>query len=225
MAMSRRMVGARHVGRALECRPDQRESGLNLRVASTTRLCVAAAVVLALAVAQPAFAAAVTVTAERGADSIEVRASAVLNADAATAWRVLTDYARYVDFIPDLRLSHVVERRGAIVTVEQAGNAELWLFKMPVNVTFEITESAPTGLQSRAVAGSLRALTSCYTLTPVPQGIQMDYVGRVTPGFALFGQIKLAAVEKNVARQFQALADQIERQKVGVLSHPIEGAK
>jgi hypothetical protein len=138
---------------------------------------------------------------------------------------VLTDYSRYVDFIPDLRLSHVVARRGAIVTVEQSGDAALWLFKMPVNVTFEINEVAPTSLQSRAVAGSLRALTSCYTLTPVPSGIQMDYVGRVTPGFALFHQIELAAVEKNIARQFQALADQIERQSAGVLSHPIESAK
>jgi hypothetical protein len=47
----------------------------------------------------------------------------------------------------------------------------------------------------------------------------------VTPGFALFGQIELAAVEKNIARQFQALADQIERQSAGAPSHPVEGAK
>jgi hypothetical protein len=62
------------------------------------------------------------------------------------------------EFIPDLRVSRVVARRGATVIVEQSGNATLWLFKIPLDVTFEINEIPPNGLQSRAVAGSLRAL-------------------------------------------------------------------
>jgi hypothetical protein len=198
---------------------------LKLVVAANTWLGASCAIGLALAAAQAAPAATVTFSAERNVDTIDVRASAVLKADAATAWRVLTDYDRYVEFIPDLRVSLVVARRGAMVTVEQSGDAAIWLFKMPVHVTFVINEFAPTSLQSRAVAGSLHALTSWYALTPVPSGIRMDYVGHVTPGFALFGQIELAAVEKNIARQFQALADQIERQSAGVLSNSSEGAK
>jgi hypothetical protein len=183
------------------------------------RLGAVFALVLALAAARSVPAATVTVNAERGVDTIDVRASAVLNADGATAWRVLTDYDRYVDFIPDLRLSHVVARRDTAVTVEQSGDAALWLLKVPVHVTFEISEMVPNRIQSRAVAGTLQALTSRYSLTPVPSGIRMDYVGSVTPGFALFGQIELAAVEQNITRQFQALADEIERQGGGVSSH------
>jgi Polyketide cyclase / dehydrase and lipid transport len=198
---------------------------LTLTGATTTCLGTVLALVLALASAQSAPAATVTVNAERGVDTIDVRASAMLKADAATAWRVLTDYDRYVDFIPNLRLSQVVVRRGAMVTVDQSGDAVLWLLKVPVHVTFEIDEIAPDRLQSHAVAGNLRALTSYYALTPAPSGIRMDYVGRVTSGFALFGQIELAVVEKNIARQFQALADQIERQSAGVPSHSVEGAK
>jgi carbon monoxide dehydrogenase subunit G len=198
---------------------------LKLVDAAHTGLGASCAIALALAAAQANAAATVTVNAERGVDTIDVRASTVLKADAATAWRVLTDYDRYVEFIPDLRVSHVVARRGAIVTVEQSGDAVLWLLKVPVHVTFEIDEIAPDRIQSRAVAGTLRALTSYYALTPVRSGTRMDYFGRVTPGFALFGQIELAAVEKNIARQFQALADQIERQAAGALSHSIERAK
>lgn len=163
------------------------------------------ALVLALPASPAALAATVTVNAERGVDTIDVRGSAVLKADAATAWRVLTDYDRYTDFLPDLRSSHVVSRRGAVVTVEQTGDAGLWLLKVPVHITFEIDEIAPNRLQSRAVAGTLRALTSCYVLTPVAQGTRLDYVGRVAPGFELFGQIEQTAVEQSVARQFQAL--------------------
>jgi hypothetical protein len=205
--------------------PDSRERDLTLFDTTTTCLGSVIALVLALASAQSAPAATVTVNAERGADTIDVRASAVLNADAATAWRVLTDYDRYVDFIPDLRVSHVVARRGAMVTVQQSGDATVWLLKMPVHITFEITELPPNRLQSRAVAGSLRALTSCYALTPVPSGIRLDYLGHIVLGFQLFGYIEQAAVTQNIRRQFQALADEIERQGAGVSSHstPVTG--
>jgi ribosome-associated toxin RatA of RatAB toxin-antitoxin module len=191
----------------------------------TAPLAVAFAWALAVAGAQPAAAATVAIDAERDGDAIEIHASAVLNADPATTWRVLTDYSRYTEFIPDLRLSRVVARRGATVTVEQAGDAALWLLRMPLEITYEIKEIPPSRLLSRAVAGSLRALTSSYALTPAATGMRLDYVGRIAPGFALFGLIEKTAVETNVARQFQALADEIERQSAAARSRSIAHVK
>ena len=195
---------------------------------SGTTLCLAAAFAVALgfAAAKPAAAAAIiTVEAERHGDTIDIRASAMLNADAATAWRVLTDYDRYAEFIPDLRTSRVVARRGATVTVEQSGDAALWLFKMPLDITFEINEIAPDTLQSRAVAGSLHALASSYTLTPVASGVRLDYAGHIAPGFAFFGELEQMAVRQNVARQFQALADEIESRGAAIRGHDAAGAR
>ena len=202
-----------------------RERDLKLSEATAKRMGTAFALVLALAAATSTPAATVSIDVERGTDTIDVRASAVLKADAATAWRVLTDYDRYVEFIPDLRLSHVVSRHGAMVTVEQSGDAALWALKVPVQITFEINETAPNRLQSRTVAGSLRALTSCYELTPVASGIRLDYVGHVTPRFELVGQIEQAALERTVTRQFQALADEIERQGAIARLRSVEGAR
>jgi ribosome-associated toxin RatA of RatAB toxin-antitoxin module len=204
---------------------DNSERRLKPSGGMTTPLAVLFAWTLAVAATQPAAAAIITIDAERDGDSIDIRASVVLSVDAATAWRVLTDYNRYPEFIPDLRLSRVVARHGATATVEQSGDATLWLFKLPLDITFEIKEIAPNSLQSRAVAGSLRALTSSYALTPVALGIRLDYVGRVAPGFALFGHIEQTAVEQNVARQFQALADEIERQGAAARSHPVASVK
>jgi len=190
------------------------------------RLVVATAVAIAVTVTQPTAAAAtIVVASERHGEAIDIRAGVLLNADVATAWRVLTDYSRYTDFIPDLRLSRVAARRGSTVTVEQSGDAALWLFKLPLDVTFEIIELPPGSLQSRAVAGGLRALTSSYTLTPATAGTRLDYSGRIEPGFALFGAIEQAAVERNVARQFQALADEIERQGVTSRANTTAGVK
>ena len=165
---------------------------------------------------QPGAAATVAVSAERHGDAIEVHASAQLETDAATAWIVLTDYDRYVEFIPDLRESRVVSRHGATVTVEQSGDAMLWLLRLPLRMTFEITETPPYGLESRAVSGTLRALRSRYVLVPSSSGVRLDYVGFIAPGYELFGLIEQAVVEQNVTRQFQALADEIERRSNGV---------
>ncbi len=173
---------------------------------------LAAFALLFLVGARPVCAAAIAVDAERNGDAIDIRASAVLKSDAGTAWRVLTAYDRYPEFIPDLHASRVVARHNATVLVEQSGDAVLWLFKLPIDITFEVQESPPGGMRSRAVAGTLRLLTSSYALTPVASGLRLDYVGHVTPGYPLLGYFEKRAVERNVARQFQALADEIERQ-------------
>ena len=143
------------------------------------RLGAAFALAAAMAAALPVAAAKISFDVVRGNQTIDVHASATVNADTATAWRVLTGYERYAEFIPDLQRSRVVARSGSKVIVEQAGFAVLWRLKLPVEVTFEIEEKPPNGLQSRAVAGSLRSLTSVYALTPVPAGTRLDYLAGV----------------------------------------------
>lgn len=176
------------------------------------RVVLIALALLGLAVG-PAGAATIAVGVSRHADGIRIEASALLRTDVATAWRVLTDYNRYVEFIPDLRVSRVVARRDRMVTVQQSGDATLWVLRIPLDITFEIAEFPPFRLRSRAVAGSLRALESTYLLTPEASGVRLDYVGRVATGFELFGPIEQFAVERNIARQFQALADAIEQRR------------
>jgi carbon monoxide dehydrogenase subunit G len=160
---------------------------------------------------QGAGAATIAVDVASHGDSIEIGASALLNADAVTAWQVLTNYEHYVDFIPGLRESHVLGRKGAIVTVRQSGDVTLWLLHVPLDVTLEITESAPTRLDSHAVAGDLRALSGRYILTPEGNGVRLEYFGKLDSGLALFGPLERLAVKENIARRFQALADEIER--------------
>jgi hypothetical protein len=157
-------------------------------------------------------AATVTIEAQRADDAILLRASVLLAASAQTAWQVLTDYGRYPEFIPDLRTSRVVARNGTSVTVEQSGDARVWLLRLPLEITFAILESPPYRLRSRATAGSLQALESSYELRPVAGGVRLDYAGHVVPGFRLAGVFEQMAVERNVARQIQALADEIERE-------------
>jgi ribosome-associated toxin RatA of RatAB toxin-antitoxin module len=159
----------------------------------------------------PAAGADITISVERRGDTIAIQASALLGVDPATAWRVLTDYGRYPEFIPGLTTSRVVARNGPTVTVEQDGHAQVWLLRVPVAVTYEITEAPPGRVRSRAVAGSLRLLDSDYRLTPLAAGVRLDYTGLAATGTGLFGPFEQWVIEQNATQRFRALADAMER--------------
>lgn len=76
----------------------------------------------------------------------------------------------------------------------------------------------PSGGATARLAG-LAALASSYALTPVASGVRLDYAARIAPGFELFGRIEEMAVEQNIARQFRALADEIERRSAATEGH------
>jgi carbon monoxide dehydrogenase subunit G len=181
-------------------------------------------VLLAL-LARSAAAATIAISLANRADTIEIEGSAELNADAETAWRVLTDYERYVDFIPGLQESRVVARNGATVTVEETGDVKLWQLHMPLDVTFEITEMAPTGLVSRVVAGDLRALTSRYVLAPVGNRMRLEYTGELGSGLALFGAIERLAVKENVARPSRRSPTRSSAEALPAATNPVPGCR
>ena len=177
-------------------------------VVMTLLLLVSAA---AGSLASPADAAAVSVDVERRGEAVVIEASTRLKSNAATAWRVLTDYDRYGEFIPGVISSRVVDRRGTMVTVEQSDELALWLLRMPLRVTYAIREFPPNRVQSRATISALPPLESSYVLTPVRSGVRLDYVGRIGPGWLLLGRIEQGALRRGVVRQFTALANEIER--------------
>ncbi len=179
---------------------------------------IAALLVLAAAVGGfPSDAVAtVSVDVARDQGAVVIAASASLKADVATAWTVLTAYDRYARFIPGVRSSTVVARRGGAVTVEQFDDAVLWPARWPFRIVYEIREMPPDRLESRASATVLPPLQSTYLLTPTPGGVRLEYTGRVAAGFVGFGEVEQWAIKRAVLRQFEALADEIERNAADV---------
>lgn len=156
-------------------------------------------------------AATVDVDVQRDGDTVLIHAGASLGVDAATAWQVLTDYERYADFIPGVHSSRVIARRGGVVEVEQYDDA-LWSpLHVASRITYEVTEMPPNRLSSLAAASALPQLESGYVLTPTTRGTRLEYTGRVAGGSMLLGRIGQWVIERKVTRQFQALADRIER--------------
>ena len=199
------------------------ESCLRVVTQSTLR-CAAVAMMLAVfsSAGSPAMAASpVAVDVERRDDTYYIAASATLRTDAATAWRILTSYDEYPRFIPGISSSHVVARQGHVVTVEQSDDSLLWPMHWPLHIVYEITEVPPDRIESRAAAQMMPTLRSNYVLTPVTTGVRIDYSGRVDAGFAGLGDIEQWALRRSVSRQFQALADEIDRNAVEAVDPPL----
>lgn len=166
----------------------------------------------ALAAIASAAAADVNIDVRRTGGIVIIDASAEINADAATAWRVLTDYGRYPEFVPGMRESRVVERRGTHAIVAQSGDAPIGFTRMPVEITYDIEEFPPSRIESSAKGETLRALDSRYQLLPAPAGVRLEYEGRLAPRSAWLGQIEQYALRQAIVAEFQALADRIEHE-------------
>jgi ribosome-associated toxin RatA of RatAB toxin-antitoxin module len=162
----------------------------------------------------------VSIEAERRGDTIEIHARALIAAPVAVAWQVLTDYERLPGFIPGLTKSLIRERQGNRLVVEQAGEARFLMFSFPIEVRYEVVESPPSGISSRAIGGNLRRMNGRYELQPAPASpgtegargaVRLRYEGEMEPNFDVPPFIGLVAVRSMVEQQFTAMVAEIER--------------
>lgn len=179
---------------------------------SCARRCLLLVASVLAAIASAAAAADVDIDVRRAEGVVVIDATAELKADRATAWRVLTDYGRYPEFVPGMRESRVVERRGTHAVVAQSGDAPLWFLRTPVEITYQIQEFPPSRIEASATADALRSLDSRYQIFPAPEGVRLEYEGRLAPRSAWLGRIEEYALRQAIVAEFQALADRIERE-------------
>jgi ribosome-associated toxin RatA of RatAB toxin-antitoxin module len=180
-----------------------------------------AVALLAAAYAAPGTAADdVSIQAERRGDSVEIHARARIAAPHALVWEVLTDYERLPSFIPGLAKSVVRQRQGNRLVVEQTGEARFLVFSFPIDVRYEVIESPPDWISSRAVSGNLRRMNGRYDLQPGPiragarevrDELLLRYEGAIEPDFELPPLIGLVALRSMVEQQFTAMVAEIER--------------
>ena len=147
----------------------------------------------------------------RDGDFVVVSASADMPVERRVAWEVLTNYDRYAEFIPHLRVSRVLSRGNDGVVVEQKGEFTFLFFSQPMELRFAVVEKPQFRIESHALAGSLKNLTSKYELRDVPGGLRLIYSGRFVPDIGLPPFIGLVVVRSAMEKQFSALVGEIMR--------------
>lgn len=165
-----------------------------------------------LVVLAPARAADIRVDITREGDVFTVEAQAEFEGGIARTWRVLTDYGRYAQYIPEVSESRVVSRQGREVQVAQKGEARLLFVKFPIAVRLAITEHPRERIVSRAVAGSFREMRNAYSLEAGEGRVVLRYAGRLVPDFYVPPVIGTLVLKRNIEAMFVALVEEMERQ-------------
>ena len=167
----------------------------------------------------------VSVETARRDDAIEVVCRALVAAPADLAWQTLTDYDRLAEFIPGMRRSRVIERRGALSVVEQSGEARLLFLSFPIEVTLSSLERPPHAIEAVLLKGNLKRLQGVYRIQPQAGGrVLVSWEGVIEPeGMPpLLGELVMRA---NIEDQFRGRVREIERRAASRLERAKDAGK
>jgi carbon monoxide dehydrogenase subunit G len=158
---------------------------------------------------------AVDVQTSRQGDLIEVQATATIKAPMEVVWATLTDYERLPEFIPGLKKSRVIARKGSTATIEQSGVAQFLFITVPIEVTLESTERAPHSIEVRRVAGTVRQLQGRYETEAMPDHhhVQLRWTGSIEPENRLPPLVGESIMRQSILSQFTGMVREIERRE------------
>lgn len=176
-----------------------------------------------LPAAAPA-AEAIHVEAARSGTAVAVSAQAILKVPPAIIWSTLTDYERLPEFIPGMKKSRIIERRGPAAIVEQDGEAGLLFFRIPIHVVVESAEYPPHLITIHVVRGNLRQLQGSYQ---IEQGASagehvLRWSGVIEADTVLPAFITVPLMRASIEDQFTGMVREIRRRHE---SPPKDGAQ
>ena len=169
----------------------------------------------ALLLAAPHAGAAedLSVEAIRRGDALEIACRAELEAPVGLVWDTLTDYEHLAEFIPGMRRSRVLERRGPVAVVEQSGEARFLFFSIPIEVTLATLEQPPRSIEASMLKGSLKRLQGVYRIEARSGGrVLLTWNGTIEALSLppLLGEMLLRG---SIEDQFRGMVREIERRE------------
>lgn len=154
----------------------------------------------------------VSVTTKSNGRTVRISAQATLQVPHALIWETLTDYAHLSDFIPGMKRSRLMERRGDTAVVEQIGSAHFLAFTHAIKVVVESIEHHPSAIGIRIVRGNLKQLDGQYEIESLGErGYVLRWVGIIEPELPLPGFVSAPLLRTNIADQFLGMVHEIER--------------
>lgn len=165
-------------------------------------------------------AAALDLTVDRvaGADGghmYKIASSGTVAAAPATVWRILTDYNRMAEYVPDLKSARVVSRNGDKVVIEQHGAARLLFFSRDIHLIVQVHEQAPNKLDVSLVEGDMKVYQCSWELMPVAAtgGTRVLYNANIEPKFYVPGVVGASLVRKDIAKMMAAVLVRLDREE------------
>jgi ribosome-associated toxin RatA of RatAB toxin-antitoxin module len=154
----------------------------------------------------------VRVSADTEGAAVHVEAIAILRAPLALVWQTLTDYDHLSTFVPGMKKSRVVDRRGVAAIIEETGEARFLLFSYPIDVTVSSEEYPPHSIRVHALKGNLKKLDGGYEIVPLDGGeIRLTWRGVIEPDIFLPVFVTKPLLRSVVEMQFRGMVAEIGR--------------
>jgi ribosome-associated toxin RatA of RatAB toxin-antitoxin module len=128
-------------------------------------------------------------------------------------WRILTDYKRLADYVPDLKSARVVSRSGDKVIVEQVGAARFLFFSQAIRLLVQVHEQAPNRIDISLIDGDLKIYRASWELSALAGtgGTRVVYKAAIAPKFYVPALIGESVVKQDIARMMAAVLLRLDR--------------
>jgi ribosome-associated toxin RatA of RatAB toxin-antitoxin module len=147
-----------------------------------------------------------------GNDQFDVHASGIVKAVPAVVWKILTNYERHPEFVPDLKRTRVLSRTGNRAVLEQAGAARFLFFKREIHLVVQVTEEPMSSIDVDLVEGDMKVYDCRWELTPLPDngGTRIVYSGKLVPAFYVPGVLGSNIIRSDIHRMMAAVLAHID---------------
>ncbi|SHH42245.1 SRPBCC family protein [Massilia sp. CF038] len=148
-----------------------------------------------------------------GEQVFDVTAHGTVKASPAAVWKILTDYERMPEFVPDLERTKVLSRAGNRATVEQFGRARFLFFSREIHLVVQVLEEPSNAIDIHLVTGDMKVYRCRWEITPVPEtgGTRISYAGKMVPKFYVPGMLGSNIVRRDIERMMDAVLERLDR--------------
>jgi ribosome-associated toxin RatA of RatAB toxin-antitoxin module len=176
-------------------------------------LCLQCACALPAMARPPALDVSVERVETDGGPVYEVSAQGEVAAAPAAVWRILTDYDRMAEFVPDLRSAKVLSRSGDSAVVEQLGVAHFLFFRRDIRLVVQVREQPISQIDISLVDGDMKRYHCSWRLLPVPEtgGTRVLYSGAMAPKFYVPGMLGSNLIRADIAKMMAAVMARLDR--------------
>jgi ribosome-associated toxin RatA of RatAB toxin-antitoxin module len=143
----------------------------------------------------------------------EVKSSGTVAAAPETVWRILTDYERMPEFVPDMDSSRVISRLGNRAVVEQFGTARFLFIHRNIHLVVLAQEQPSSAIDISLISGDMRIYNCRWELQPIPEtgGTRLLYTGRMMPKFYVPSMLGSNIIRGDIERMMVAVLARLDR--------------
>ncbi len=143
----------------------------------------------------------------------DITSSGAVKASPAAVWKILTNYDKMPDFVPDLATSRVLSRSGDDAIIEQFGVARFLFLQRDIHLIVLAKEQPMTRIVISLVSGDMKVYQCQWELVPVPEtgGTRINYTGKMAPKFYVPGMLGANIIKGDITRMMAAVLARLDR--------------